>query len=219
MTTSASQIETYLGGVDPYEFERLVAKLWEKRGYRTEVTSRSQDRGIDIIAEQDNPIKQKILIQAKAYSEENKISSNEIRKYATLYRQEDDVDRVVLVTTSGFTTQAKELAQDLDVDAIDRENLIESISECEVDIGIEVEQSSQNNRESQSQNQTNQSKKSKDDDIEIGVPWALIGLVGSFLIIAPLYHGGILSEDATGSILLTIIIISIMAVLFMSRDG
>lgn len=86
-----------------------------------------------------------MLIQAKAYSKENKISSNEVRNYATLYQQEDDVDEVVLVTTSRFTSQAKELAQDLDVDAIDRENLAEMVSECEFDIKTKFDQSNQNN--------------------------------------------------------------------------
>jgi hypothetical protein len=137
VTSSSSQIEAYLDEMGPYEFEQLVAEVWEELGYRTEVTSGSQDRGVDVIAEQDNPVKQKMLIQAKAYSDANRIGSDEVRRYATLYQQEDDADRVVLVTTSGFTTQAKKLAQDLDVAAIDGEDLIGIIHDAGMASNIE----------------------------------------------------------------------------------
>jgi len=111
--------------IDPYDFEKLVADIWEVEGWETTVTSSSQDGGIDVIAEQNDPIALKILIQAKAYSLDNKIGSDEIRKYATLYEQESQVDTVVIVTTGKFTTQATTLADDLDVRLIDRDQLLQ----------------------------------------------------------------------------------------------
>lgn len=134
MTTPASQIEAYLDEVDPYEFEQFVANLWEEYGFSTEVTSGSQDRGIDIKAEKESPFKQRVLIQAKAYSKENKVDSSDIDRYQILYRQEENVDKVVIISTGTFTRQAKQKAQELDVEAIDRDDLIGLIRDADITV-------------------------------------------------------------------------------------
>ena len=117
--------EVEVSDISPYEFELVVADLWEDLGWETTVTSQSQDRGIDIVAMKQSPFTQKMLIQAKAYDENNKIGSAEVRKYATLYKQEPDVDQVVIVTTSYFTEQAKQLAADLNVKLVDKQDVLE----------------------------------------------------------------------------------------------
>jgi hypothetical protein len=109
--------------MDPYEFEELVAALWAHYGYETQVRKGSGDRGIDIEATKRIPYQQKDLIQAKRYADDNTIGSQTIREYATLKRQDPDADIVVLVTTSGFTSQAARLAQDLGVKTVDGETL------------------------------------------------------------------------------------------------
>jgi len=114
-----------LDQIDPYDFEKLVADIWQVQGWETSVTNSSQDRGIDVIAKQSNPIRLKILIQAKAYSLDNKIGSDEVRKYSTLYEQESQVDTVVIVTTGKFTSQATTLAEDLNVRLINRDQLLQ----------------------------------------------------------------------------------------------
>ena len=43
--------KTKLGEMDGYEFEKFVAELFEEIGYETEVTPRSNDQGVNIIAE------------------------------------------------------------------------------------------------------------------------------------------------------------------------
>lgn len=144
MPSSTSRIEAFLDEADPYEFEQFVANVWEELGYSTKMTPGSQDRGIDVIAEQETPVRQKMLIQAKAYDTKNRIGSDEVRKYATLYQQEDDVDRVVIVTSSTFTSQAKELASDLNVDVIDREDLIGLVIDAGITPQIGVSESLDN---------------------------------------------------------------------------
>ena len=104
--------------MDPYEFEELVAEIWKLQGYQTLVRKGSGDRGIDIEAKKQEPFTQKILIQAKCYAQENKIGSNDIRKYSTLYQQVSDADSVVIVSTSQFTSEAECLAKDLKVKLI-----------------------------------------------------------------------------------------------------
>jgi restriction system protein len=121
--------------MDPYEFEELVAELWELQGYETTVRKGSGDRGIDVEAIKKTPFEQKLLIQAKRYTEGNKIGSEEVRNYATLYQQVSDADTVVIVTTSEYTTEAERLARDLNVKIIDSNSLIDMISDNYTNIG------------------------------------------------------------------------------------
>lgn len=51
--------------MDPYAFEKFIADLWECRGWNTRVTSEAGDRGIDVVANKDEIIPEKQLIQAK----------------------------------------------------------------------------------------------------------------------------------------------------------
>lgn len=128
-----SEVRSFLDTLDPYKFETVVAEIWDhKFGYETDVTAGSQDRGIDIVAVQDEPLKQKVLIQAKLYQEGNTIGSREIREYATLYQQDEDADRVALVSTGGFTTQAQALADDLQVDLFGREEIVRWLADDDI---------------------------------------------------------------------------------------
>ncbi len=120
-----SQNELAVDAVSPREFELVVAGIWDDLGWTTEVTSHSRDRGIDVVATKREPFEQKLLIQAKAHDKDNKIGSEAVRRYATLYEQVPDADNVVIVTTSYFTEQAKTLAEDLSVKLIDRDQLME----------------------------------------------------------------------------------------------
>lgn len=119
MTSSKTELKRELQQMDPYEFEKLVADIWELEGYETEVRKGSRDKGIDIVATRDSPVPEKILIQAKRYSTDNKLGSQEIRKYRTLYQQVDNVDSVVIVTTGEATSEAKGLAAELDVKVLE----------------------------------------------------------------------------------------------------
>lgn len=120
---SSNKHDIGFGDLSDDEFERLVAKIWEGRGWNTEVTSSSLDKGIDVVAEKNDVYEKKALIQVKNYSEENKVSSKEIQQYASLKQQEDNVDEVILVTKSGFTSHAKDRAQDLNVKLVSGEKL------------------------------------------------------------------------------------------------
>lgn len=122
MAAHQSTIQSELQEMTGREFEQFVAKLWKKQGWRTRVTSGSGDRGIDVVARRRNPSK-KCLIQAKRYAGGNKVGAREVREYAGLYRQESDVDEVVVVTTSSFTKQAREVAGKSGVTLVDGSEL------------------------------------------------------------------------------------------------
>jgi len=119
MSLNRNRVLNQLINLNEYEFEYLVADLWEKRGWNTKVTQGSNDRGIDIIAKNSNPFPQKHLIQAKRYARDNKIGSPDIQQYSSLQHQEENVDAVVIVTTTSFSSPAKETAEDLNVKLID----------------------------------------------------------------------------------------------------
>lgn len=119
--------------MDAYEFEHLIADIWESLGWETSVTTASSDQGIDIVAEKRSPFRQKQLIQAKRYKEGNTVSSPQIQQYSSLQHQEKNVDSVVVVTTSEFSTQAREISTKLNVKLIDGTDLCTIIQEQDLD--------------------------------------------------------------------------------------
>ena len=131
MNDSEAEILSQLQKIDEYLFEQLVAGLWETRGWTTKVTSGSNDRGVDVIAEKQNPFHQKQLIQAKRYSQGNKIGSPDIQQYSSLKHQFQNVDNVVVVTTSDFTSQARDIANSLNVKLINGRELVSLIVETD----------------------------------------------------------------------------------------
>jgi predicted outer membrane protein len=141
--------------LSPYEFENFVGEVWSELGWETEVTKGAQDRGIDVVAQRDDKTE---LIQVKRYAIDNKVGSNEVRKYATLYQQESDADSIALVTASSFTRQAEELADDLDVRTIDGDYLYDYVKESGINKDILTEDSISN---------TTQGASSADEFVEI----------------------------------------------------
>lgn len=211
-----AELESYLDDVGPYEFEEFVGTVWESLGYTTEVTSGSRDRGIDIVAERGKPMPERLLIQAKAYGEDNSIGSEEVRKYATLYQQDTDADRVVVVTTSDFTSPAKALADDLDVDAIDRRDLLGLVAQSEIGTATvspsTEESASRGRREDRRKRsdegvpQTGSEGESDDESHPVWLPLLSTGVFATALIVVSgLYNGGSLSEGATGAIVALLI--------------
>ncbi|GAA0297929.1 restriction endonuclease [Halarchaeum salinum] len=126
----SSVFKQRIKSLSPSEFEEFIAEIWGAKGWSTTVTSRSDDRGTDIIATRDSGEKE--LIQVKRYREGNSVGSKEVRNYATLYQQKEDVDSVVIVTSNSFTDPGRELAHDLDVRAIEEIRLYELVDEVDL---------------------------------------------------------------------------------------
>jgi uncharacterized protein YjbI with pentapeptide repeats len=122
--------------VDPYDFEYLIADLWEQMGYQTEVVQQSQDKGIDIRA--TNALGEKYLIQAKRHGPESLVRAPKVREYAGLYAQEDGINKVYIVTTGGFTSQAIETADETGVELVYGEQLTKLINQHEKDTLLDL---------------------------------------------------------------------------------
>jgi hypothetical protein len=126
----STEAKTRLQSVDPYEFETLVAEVWEADGWDTQVSQASNDMGVDVEAyKTDGIVDQKAVIQAKRYSGNNKIGRPKIQQYHALKEQDPEADVAVVVTTSSFTSTAEEWAADHNVKLVDGDDLLHLIEE------------------------------------------------------------------------------------------
>ncbi|MCL2772029.1 MAG: restriction endonuclease [Oscillospiraceae bacterium] len=99
------------------DFERFIANLFEKMGYKTKLTKASGDQGIDVIAESSD---ERIGIQAKCYS--SKVGNSAIQEVVAgkaFYK----LDKVMVITNNRFTSSAIDLARANNVILWDRNNL------------------------------------------------------------------------------------------------
>jgi restriction endonuclease Mrr len=127
--------------MDPYQFEFLVAELLRKIGYENvEVTQRSADKGIDVIANLTvgGLTNVKTVIQVKRYKKGNNISG----RYITQLRGSAEVDqRGLIITTSDFTKDAinESKAQNkMPVALVNGEKLIDLLFSYKVGVKEEI---------------------------------------------------------------------------------
>lgn len=93
--------------LDPYDFEKFVAKLLVKMGFsQVALVGRSGDRGVDIVAIDSSSAP--TVIQCKRYLQAN-VSSTPVQRLDS-YARTRKVRRKILITTSNFTPQAIEEA-------------------------------------------------------------------------------------------------------------
>jgi len=92
--------------VDPWRFEEVVASVYKDIGYRSRVTARSGDGGIDVVL--DGPGNSEIGIQVKRYRD--KIKVEQIRSFVgALYLKR--MLRGIFITTSAFQSGAEDVAR------------------------------------------------------------------------------------------------------------
>ena len=98
------------------EFEELIAELFKEKGFEVELTKRTRDGGKDIIAISTDIIaisidklgtRLKYFIECKHYSETNKITVDLVRQLHGVKNIKDGPNKVIFVTTSSFTSDAR----------------------------------------------------------------------------------------------------------------
>lgn len=175
--------------LEPYEFERFVADLWSLQGWETTISQQSVDRGVDVVATKDQPIEQKHILQVKRYSDGNTVGSQAIQQYSSLRQQEPGTDTVVIITTSEFTRQARELADQLNVKLVNGSELSRLISQVNAETLLseyldECRTTSQTGTSDSEPLSTDQQESTTDDaDEEMGTGEALIAVVQLLLIL------------------------------------
>jgi Holliday junction resolvasome RuvABC ATP-dependent DNA helicase subunit len=100
------------------EFERLVTVLLGRMEFRPEMTKATGDGGVDIVAVLDKPIfGGRYLFQCKRYGPENLVGASTVRDFYGAVTADRAV-KGILITTSDFTTQAREFADRVGLELI-----------------------------------------------------------------------------------------------------
>ncbi len=103
----------------PEEFEYLCAQIFKKRGYKVELTPSGGDYGADVIARKKALT---MIISAKRYDESNSVGNRWVQQLVGAMPH-FSADGAVLITTSSFTKQAIEQAENCSIELIDGEEL------------------------------------------------------------------------------------------------
>jgi restriction system protein len=108
--------------LNPYEFENLVANLFNNLGYETKLTRSHKDGGVDAIVFDTRPVTGgKLVIQAKRYRHAVGVSA--VRDlYGTMVHEW--ANKGILVTTSGYGPDAFQFCKDKPIELIDGGGLL-----------------------------------------------------------------------------------------------
>lgn len=109
--------------MSPFDFEHFTALLLQEMGYQTEVTKKTGDYGVDIIAIKNN---QRIAVQCKRFQEGHPVGNRDIQNLLGsmgYYR----VHSCILVTTSDFTKNAREQSKNSPIELWNKEKLHELV--------------------------------------------------------------------------------------------
>ena len=100
-----AEMEAYIAGLGPYDFQYLVAALLRGMGYHTPfIAPQGPDGGIDIIAYRDPLGSSGPRIKAQVKHRADKVSVREVRELASLLNKDGDVG--LIVSSGGFTSEA-----------------------------------------------------------------------------------------------------------------
>lgn len=102
---------------DPLEYERQVAHTLDKLGWEARTTVATGDQGADIIASKDGI---RLVIQCKLYSQP--IGNSAVQE-AFAAKQHQKADLAAVVTNTGFTKSARQLANTTGVFLLHHEEL------------------------------------------------------------------------------------------------
>jgi Holliday junction DNA helicase RuvB P-loop domain/Restriction endonuclease len=112
------------GGRSGADFEKLIAAVLGKMGFRSELTRASGDGGIDIVAVLEKPlVGGRYLIQCKNFAAGNLVGAPLVREFYGAVRADPRAVKGIFITTSGFTEQARQFAENLSLELIDGEGL------------------------------------------------------------------------------------------------
>lgn len=119
--------------MDGRTFEKYLEVLFNKLGYRVEMTKYIGDYGADLITNKDG---NKTVIQAKRFK--NKVNIKAVQE-AVAAKGVYGCSQAMVVTNSYYTRQARELARANDVKLWDRQDLANALLSIKKDTSIEAE--------------------------------------------------------------------------------
>jgi Holliday junction resolvasome RuvABC ATP-dependent DNA helicase subunit len=129
--TPSGQLETanrlqHLTGV---QFEQLITALLLRMGFQARMTQASGDGGVDIVAVLDKPfLGGTYLVQCKKYIDAL-VGAPLIRDFYGAISADHKATKGIMVTTSGFTDEARNFANSVGIELIDGMKLNELLAE------------------------------------------------------------------------------------------
>ncbi len=112
------------------DFEYLVADLFSKMGYQTNVVGGSRDGGIDVVAKKNGL---EHYIQCKRYN--GSVGVSQVRDFLGAIVSKRTEGKSFFVTTGIFSLEAEKFAQDKPIELIDGQKLINMVKNK----GIKIE--------------------------------------------------------------------------------
>jgi Holliday junction resolvasome RuvABC ATP-dependent DNA helicase subunit len=133
-SASPGEIGT-LSGVD---FEKVIAILLRKMGFQTETTEVTGDGGVDIVATLDRPlVRGRYLIQCKRFAPGKLVGAATVRDFYGALTADHRAVKGILISTSGFTSQALAFAQQLPLELIGGQQLRQLLAQYGISIEIQ----------------------------------------------------------------------------------
>ena len=120
----------WLRGMQPSEFEKYIADLYYRLGYKTEAVGRSHDGGIDVIAEKGGVTN---YIQCKKFIT-SKVPVSAVRDFYGALVDHLANGQGYFITTNTFTLEAQQFAKDKPMELVDGFALIKYIHLAKKDI-------------------------------------------------------------------------------------
>lgn len=107
ISNNSKKIE-FLKKLNPYEFETVIGKMFEKLGFKVKQTPKSSDMGLDLLMKKNNEV---YLVECKKY-DETLVSRPEIQKFFTACYVNNATESY-FITTSDFANTAIEYVENL----------------------------------------------------------------------------------------------------------
>ena len=112
------QEQKYWFDLDPFEFEKEVAYWYEQQGYKTQVTQKSCDNGVDIVISKDNYT---AYVQCKRYRTAKVDRPTLNALYGVVCA--NDINQGIVVCLLGITDAAKEFANNVGIKVVTIDDL------------------------------------------------------------------------------------------------
>ena len=101
--------------MEPREYEELVAKYYQNKGYETELTPYTGDYGVDVIAWKGN---ERIAIQAKMYGNSQRKVNREAMMQLVGAKEYHECNKAVIATDGECMLDAIEVAKRLNIEIL-----------------------------------------------------------------------------------------------------
>jgi len=126
-TPAPSRPRVVLDNLSHKAFEELVALIYEHEGYKVQITGKSHDGGIDLLAERATASgKDRVVVQCK--HQKGNVGSPVVRELWGVLNSDTSLTQCALATTAHFTAEAKGFAAGKRIVLIDRKALQELAS-------------------------------------------------------------------------------------------